>query len=106
MNSAGEKIRALRIKKNLSLDQLAELSNTSKSYIWELENRPTRKPTLDKISLIANALGVALESLIEENREPEEEVAEKGFFRKFKKLDERDKEVIEYMMKFLSESKR
>ena len=47
----GEKIRALRKEKKLTLDQLAEKAQSSKSYIWELENKkihqglpPTKLP--------------------------------------------------------------
>ena len=105
MNSTGQKIRELRAKKGWSLDQLADLSNTSKSYIWELENRPQRKPTVDKLASISKALGVTLNSLIEETAVPEEEVAEKGFFRKFKKLSEHDRKTIEDIMKSLAERK-
>ena len=35
----GSKIRALRLEKKLTLDQLAEKSDSSKSYLWELENK-------------------------------------------------------------------
>jgi DNA-binding XRE family transcriptional regulator len=42
----GDKIRALRKEKKLSLEQLAELTDSSKSYIWELENKddPNHRP--------------------------------------------------------------
>ena len=35
----GDKIRVLRKQKKLSLEQLAELTESSKSYMWELENK-------------------------------------------------------------------
>jgi len=35
----GEKLRRLRKEKGYSLDKLAELSGSSKSYMWELENK-------------------------------------------------------------------
>ena len=35
----GEKIRALRKENGLTLDQLADKTELSKSYIWELENK-------------------------------------------------------------------
>ena len=54
----GDKIRALRKQKKLSLEQLAELTDSSKSYIWELENRDTRKPSGEKLTRIAQALEV------------------------------------------------
>jgi hypothetical protein len=44
----GDKIRALRKQKKLSLEQLAELTDSSKSYIWELENKDDPKPSAEK----------------------------------------------------------
>mgnify|MGYP003400529237 FL=1 len=45
MSSAlGDKIRKLRKEvKKLTLEELAEQTGSSKGYIWELENRDTRK---------------------------------------------------------------
>ena len=39
VNILGDKIRDLRKEKKLTLDKLAELTGSSKSYIWELENK-------------------------------------------------------------------
>ena len=49
----GEKIHNLRKLKKLSLDQLAELTDSSKSYIWELENKDAPNPSGDKIAKLA-----------------------------------------------------
>jgi DNA-binding XRE family transcriptional regulator len=35
----GSRIRALRLEKKLTLDELAEKAGLSKSYLWELENK-------------------------------------------------------------------
>ena len=35
----GKKIQRLRKEKGLTLEQLADLTDSSKSYIWELENQ-------------------------------------------------------------------
>ncbi|WP_261405439.1 helix-turn-helix domain-containing protein [Chenggangzhangella methanolivorans] len=42
----------------MTLDQLAELASSSKSYIWELENKNPPRPSADKIAKIAAVLGV------------------------------------------------
>ena len=63
----GDKIRALRKQKKLSLEQLAELTDSSKSYIWELENRDTRKPSGEKLTRIAQALEVTTDYLLDES---------------------------------------
>lgn len=38
----GHRIKDLRTKKGLTLDQLALETGSSKSYIWELENKIPR----------------------------------------------------------------
>lgn len=44
----GEKIQKLRKAKGLTLDRLAELTESSKSYIWELENKSPPRPSAEK----------------------------------------------------------
>ena len=68
--SLGEKIRRHRQEKGFSLDKLAELTESSKSYIWELENRDTRKPSAEKLTRIAQALSVTTDYLLDESATP------------------------------------
>lgn len=91
----GDKIHALRKKKKLSLEQLAELTDSSKSYIWELENKDDPKPSAEKISRIAAVLEVTTEFLLtESSATPDESVLDEAFFRKFKAMSEPDKKKI------------
>ena len=46
-NPLGDRIRNLRKEKGLTLDQLAEQSGSSKSYIWELENKSPPRPSAE-----------------------------------------------------------
>ncbi|KAB7742785.1 helix-turn-helix domain-containing protein [Parvibaculum sedimenti] len=96
--SLGEKIRRHRQKKGYSLDKLAELTESSKSYIWELENRDTRKPSGEKLTKIAEALSVTTDYLLDESAEPDEEVVKEAFFRKLSKLDPDDRKKIEQLV--------
>lgn len=102
MTSLGEKIERHRKEKGYSLDKLAELTNSSKSYIWELENpRPGKKavkPSAEKLTLIAKALSVTTDYLMDESAKPDEQVTKEAFFRKFNQLDPKDKERIEEMI--------
>ena len=97
-SSLGEKIRRHRQQKGYSLDKLAELTNSSKSYIWELENRDTRKPSGEKLTKIAEALSVTTDYLLDESAEPDEEVVKEAFFRKLSKLDPEDRKKIEQLV--------
>ena len=94
-NNLGEKIRELRKAKELTLERLAEKTDSSKGYIWELENRGTRKPSAEKLLKIAEALGVTTEYLLDDNKDnPDNEVVKSAFFRKFDKLKSSDQKKI------------
>jgi transcriptional regulator with XRE-family HTH domain len=80
-------------QKKLSLEQLAELTDSSKSYIWELENKDDPKPSAEKIGKIAAVLEVTTEFLLTESTAtPGEEVIDEAFFRKYKSMPEPDQE--------------
>jgi len=96
--SLGDKIRRHRQEKGYSLDKLAEITESSKSYLWELENRDTRKPSAEKLTRIAQALSVTTDYLLDESATPNEEVLKEAFFRKFSKLDVEDQKKIEQMI--------
>ncbi|MBS0599445.1 helix-turn-helix domain-containing protein [Zoogloea sp.] len=91
----GDKIRALRKEKKLSLERLAELTESSKSYIWELENKDDPKPSAEKIGKIASVLEVTTEFLLTESTTPPgEEVIDEAFFRKYKSMPEGTKKRL------------
>lgn len=95
--SLGEKLRKHRQEKGYSLDDLARLTGSSKSYLWELENRPI-KPSAEKLSSIADVLSVTTDYLLDENAQMDEKHIKDAFFRKFNKLDEADKQRIQDMI--------
>lgn len=97
-SSLGGKIRHHRQEKGYSLDRLAELTNSSKSYIWELENRDTRKPSGEKLTKIAEALSVTTDYLLDDSAESSEEVIKEAIFRKLTKLDPEDRKKIEQLV--------
>jgi len=91
----GDKIRLLRKRKKLSLEQLADLTESSKSYIWELENKDDPKPSADKIGKIATVLEVTTEFLLTESTaSPGEEVIDEAFFRKYKGMPDDTKKRL------------
>lgn len=93
--SLGYKIRQLRKEKGMTLDQLAEKTDSSKGYIWELENRETKKPSAEKLQKVAEALGVTAVFLLDENKaNPDDEVEKQALFRKLEKLQDNDRKKI------------
>lgn len=94
----GQKLKERRLELGLSLDELAKRSKTSKSYLWELENREKRKPSAEKLSEVANALEVTTGYLLDGKAEMDDDQLKEAFYRKFKRLNEGDRERIEDMI--------
>lgn len=91
----GEKLRDLRKERDLTLEKLAELAGLSKSYLWELENRESQRPSAEKLTALADALGVAATYFLEEDvRAPQERHLDEAFFRSYQKLDPDAKEQL------------
>lgn len=98
-NSLGDKIKKRRKEMKLSLDKLANISDISKSYLWELENRTTRKPSAEKLTKIAEALEVTINYLLNDSSSsPSEIILKDAFFKKFKKLSKKDRRKIEQLI--------
>ena len=97
--TTGAKIRALRKTRGYTLEQLAERAGSSKSYIWELENKAPPRPSAELLARIATALGVTIEYLLDKTGTvTEEDSADAAFFRKYKKLDEADRGRLRRMI--------
>jgi len=98
----GDKIRTLRKRKGYTLDKLAEVAESSKSYIWELENKNPPRPSADKIAKIAIALGVTPDYLITESV-PVEDATDTAFFRKYRGMHPATKDKIRRMVDLIGE---
>lgn len=100
----GEKIRAQRKLLKLTLDQLAEKTGSSKSYIWELENRPVVRPSAEKIARIAEVFGVTVEFLLDdEKQDPSSADADQVFFRRVSQLDASKRAQLEKFLKAIDD---
>jgi len=100
----GDKIRDLRKKHGYTLDKLAELADSSKSYIWELENKDPPRPSADKIAKIAIALGVTPDYLITD-AVGVQDAEDTAFFRKYRSMNEPTKEKIRKMLDLIGDPK-
>lgn len=83
-----DRIRELRKTRGLSLEQLADMVGSAKSYIWELENKPEIKPSANLVSKLARALNVTMDSLMDESKENDRDIV---FIREYKNLPEETK---------------
>ena len=98
----GDKIRDLRKKQELSLEQLADQTESSKSYIWELENKADPKPCADNLAKIAAALKVTTDFLLTESAAaPDQEVKNQAFFRKYRALPPETKKKLDDILKII-----
>lgn len=98
----GVRIRELRKAKGYTLDKLAELSGSSKSYIWELENKNPPRPSAEKISKIAEVLGVTVEYVLNGD-DHLEDATDSAFFRKYQKMDAVTKDKIRKMVDLMGD---
>ena len=95
----GSKIRKLRKQRGDTLEQLAERAGSSKSYIWELENKTPPRPSADMLTRIATALDVTIDYLLDDKDSvTEEDAADIAFYRKYKKLNEADRARLRKMI--------
>ncbi len=103
-NVLGEKIRKLRKEKGFSLDKLAELSGSSKSYIWELENKNPPRPSAEKLAKIAEQLETTIEFLLgEDDGVSQEDATDARFYRQYRKMDPTTKAKVRQMVKLWDE---
>ena len=100
----GERVREQRRKRGLTLEGLAERVGSSKSYMWEIENKEVARPSAEKLAVIATALGTTVEFLLVGDGQQEEENAEDvALYRKYKKLDAPVKERLRKMLDILDD---
>ena len=97
----GRKINRLRKEKGYSLDKLAELSGSSKSYIWELENKKDMpRPSAEKLAKIADCLDTTIEYLLDDGEAlSTEDAADAKFYRQYRQMDDNTKAKIRKMVK-------
>lgn len=65
--SVASQIKEWREKQNLTLEEVAERAQISKTYLWELEQdlRGEKKPSADVLLRIAKALSTTIADLLE-----------------------------------------
>lgn len=61
-----EKMKAHRIAQNMSLQEVANILGTSKSYVWELEEGRCKNPSLWMTKKLANLYGYTVSAFIGE----------------------------------------
>jgi len=65
----GKNIQEIRIKKGLTLSELAEKANISKSYLSNIERELNDNPSIQVVEKISKVLGVDFRTLLGTNTE-------------------------------------
>ena len=103
-SSLGRKVNSLRRSKGLTLEELAQATGSSKSYMWEIENKPVARPSAEKLTRIAEVLEVTPEFLLDEARsEAAVDVADAAFYRKYQGLDAGTKAKLKRILQALED---
>lgn len=104
-NQLNEKLKKLRKEQKFTLESLAKAADVSKSYLWELENREVKSPSAQRLTSIADALGVSADFFLDDDvRKPEEKHLDDAFFRGYKNLESSDKEQLRKIMETFKKS--
>lgn len=103
----GERLKALRIEKGQSLQQVADSIGASKAHIWELESNKSQNPSLDLLRRLAVHFRTSIAYLV---NEPEADEGAMAFFRRnssaLESLDEDELEIVQKLLdKFSDKSK-
>lgn len=96
-----DKIRELRKKQKLTLEDLANMTGSSKSYIWEIENKDV-SPSAEKLTKIASVLKTTTEFLINDDIKKQDDLDKHtAFFRKYSSADKKTQDKLQQIFEIL-----
>ena len=102
----GRRITDLRLEKNESLQQVADAVGVSKAHIWELEKAKTKNPSMALVTRLADHFDVSISYLVgEDSKAPDADVKLARMFRQAEKLNDRERKILDDMMKSLLQSR-
>ena len=102
----GERLQRYRDRAGFSLERLANEVESTKSYMWELENKPNIRPSADLVYRIAKALDTTVGVLMGED-EPDDAIptdlpdGDRVFFRDYRELKPQTKKQLADIMDVL-----
>lgn len=102
----GARITQLRLKRQQSLQQVADAVGVSKAHVWELEKGRTDNPSMALVTRLADHFGVSVAFLVGEDVDaPDADPKLQRMFRQAQKLDERERAILDTMMQSLIDSR-
>lgn len=104
--SFGAKLHDLRVRKAMSLQDVATAVGISKAHVWNLEKELSENPSIELVVKLADLFRVRVADLVGENPQADDEAPEMvAMFRDLKRLEERDRETIRVLMEQLKRHK-
>jgi transcriptional regulator with XRE-family HTH domain len=105
--SLGARLRDLRIRKNLSLQDVADAVDASKAHIWNLEKGTSDNPSMELLVGLANLFQVGVADLVgEDPSAPDEDPEMIALYRNLKQLGPRDRETIRVLTDQLKKARK
>lgn len=106
MMSFGTRLTQLRLKASQSLQDVASSVGVSKAHIWELEKERTDNPSMGLVQRLADHFNVSVTFMIGEDIDaPDANTDLQRMFRQAKDLDDRERKILDDMMKSLLANK-
>lgn len=102
----GARITQLRLRRQESLQQVADAVGVSKAHIWELEKGRTDNPSMGLVTRLADHFGVSVAFLVGEDAHASDADPQlQRMFRQAQQLDERERAILDSMMQSLIDSR-
>jgi len=103
--SLASKLKQLRLKKNKSLQEVADTVGASKAHIWDLETGKSKNPSIELLTKLAKCFDVGVSELVGENPAGESDTQVLAMYRELKELTSADRKFIQQMMDHLKSRK-
>ncbi len=104
--SLGSRMTELRLQAKQSLQDVASAVGVSKAHIWELEKGKTDNPSMGLVQRLADHFGVSVTFMVDEDIEaPDADTDLQRMFRQAKKLNDRERKILDEMMSSLLRNK-
>lgn len=102
----GAKLTELRLRRGLSLQQVADAVEVSKTHIWAMEKGKSDNPSLDLLKKLADHFEVPLKYLAEVDEATSlDDVEAEQFFRDFKSLSDAERAALKQTLDVLKNKK-
>ena len=99
----GKRIRALRISRSLSQEQLAEQAGLSAKYLGEVE-RGVGNISIERLSGIATVLGMTITDLLDSDHEQSHQQLTEAIISMAKQLKHKEAQLVYRVLKMLTNS--